>query len=44
MSLDKIIYQKGAKRFGTKEKMYQNSFVKNQNGSLPRTLVFSQVF
>ena len=36
MSLDKIIDQKGGKGV-EQRKMYQNSFVKSQNGSLPHT-------
>ena len=40
----KIIDKKGGNRFGGKRKMDQNSLIKNQNGNLFHTLVFSQVF
>ena len=43
VSLDKIIDQKGETGL-EKRKMYQNSLLKNQNGNLFHTLVFSQVF
>ena len=44
MSLDKIIDQKGGKRCMEQRKTFQNSDIKNHNGSLLHPLVFSQVF
>ena len=39
----KITDQKGGKSL-EERKMYQNSYIKNQNGHLFLSLVFSQVF
>ena len=44
MSLDKIIDQKRGEKVWNKGKCVKIPLLKNENGSLPHTLVFSQVF